>query len=82
MSGWVVPNLTGNVPNNAKANIKTSKEDILSSLKKLNDILLAKTYLVGEKISLADIAIFTALMPLYEHVFDRSSVSETVRESE
>lgn len=70
VSGWVVPNLTGNVPNNAKANIKTSKEDILSSLKKLNDILLAKTYLVGEKISLADIAIFTALMPLYEHVFD------------
>ena len=70
VSGWVVPSLAGNTPNSTKANIKTCKEDLLSSLKKLNSTLLAKTYLVGEKISLADIAVFTALIPLYEHVFD------------
>ncbi|XP_043590189.1 alanine--tRNA ligase, cytoplasmic isoform X1 [Bombus pyrosoma] len=71
--GWIVPCLSKNVPNNVKTNIKTSKEDVLSSLKKLNNILLTKTYLVGERISLADISVFTALMPLYEHVLDPAS---------
>ncbi|XP_395392.3 alanine--tRNA ligase, cytoplasmic isoform X1 [Apis mellifera] len=68
--GWVVPYLSKNIPNNIKTNIKTSKEDILSSLQKLNNILLTKTYLVGERISLADISVFTTLMPLYEYVLD------------
>ena len=68
--GWVIPCITKQVPNNVKAGMKTSKEDLLSSLTKLNDILLTKTYLVGERISLADVAIFTALVPLYEHLFD------------
>lgn len=70
VSGWVIPCLTKNIPNNMKAGIKTSKEDLLSSLTKLNKLFFTKTYLVGERISLADIAIFTALIPLYEHVFD------------
>ncbi|KAK9307987.1 hypothetical protein QLX08_001892 [Tetragonisca angustula] len=68
--GWIVPCFSKNVPNNIKTNFKTSKEDVLSSLKKLNNILLTKTYLVGERVSLADIAVFTALMPLYEYVLD------------
>ncbi|CAL7939430.1 unnamed protein product [Xylocopa violacea] len=68
--GWVVPCLFKNLSNNIKTNIKTSKEDVLSDLKKLNSILVTKTYLVGERISLADIAVFTALLPLYEHVLD------------
>ncbi|OAD58004.1 Alanine--tRNA ligase, cytoplasmic [Eufriesea mexicana] len=68
--GWVAPCLSKNVPDNMKTNIKASKEDVLSSLRKLNDILLTKTYFVGERISLADIAVFTSLMPLYEHVLD------------
>ncbi|CAK9807202.1 Alanine--tRNA ligase, cytoplasmic [Anthophora plagiata] len=68
--GWVVPCLSKNTPNNMKTNIKTSKEEVLSSLKKLNNILLTKTYLVRERISLADIAVFTALLPLYEHILD------------
>ncbi|XP_006613091.1 alanine--tRNA ligase, cytoplasmic isoform X1 [Apis dorsata] len=68
--GWVVPCLSKNIPNNIKTNIKISKEDVLSSLQKLNNILLTKTYLVGERISLADISVFTTLMPLYEYVLD------------
>ncbi|XP_031844255.2 alanine--tRNA ligase, cytoplasmic [Nomia melanderi] len=73
VSGWIVPCLLENIPNNMKANFKTSKEDLLSSLKKLNNILLTKTYLVGERITLADISMFTALVPLYEHIFDSVS---------
>lgn len=71
--GWIVPCFSKNVSNDIKTNIKTSKEDVLSSLKKLNNILLTKTYLVGERVSLADIAVFTALMPLYEYVLDSVS---------
>ncbi|XP_076283267.1 alanine--tRNA ligase, cytoplasmic isoform X1 [Lasioglossum baleicum] len=70
VSGWVVPCLSQNIPNYMKANIKTSKEDLFSSLKNLNTILLTKTYLVGERLSLADVALFTTLIPLYEYVFD------------
>ncbi|KZC13585.1 PREDICTED: alanine--tRNA ligase, cytoplasmic [Dufourea novaeangliae] len=70
MAGWVFPCISENVSSNMKTIIKTSKEDVLSSLKKLNNILLAKTYLVGERISLADIAVFTTLIPLYQYVFD------------
>ncbi|XP_053990483.1 alanine--tRNA ligase, cytoplasmic isoform X1 [Hylaeus volcanicus] len=70
VSGWVVPCLAENIPNNMKGNIKIAKEDLLSSLEKVNSILQTKTYLIEERISLADIAIFTALVPLYEYVFD------------
>ncbi|XP_076657484.1 alanine--tRNA ligase, cytoplasmic isoform X2 [Halictus rubicundus] len=70
VSGWVVPHYSRNIPNYMKSNIKTSKEDLLSSLRNLNTILSAKTYLVGDRISLADIALFTTLIPLYEYVFD------------
>lgn len=68
--GWIVPCLSDNLQNNMKTNIKTSKEDALSSLKKLDNILYTKTYLVGERISLADIAVVTAMIPLYEYVLD------------
>ncbi|KAG7205581.1 hypothetical protein KM043_007552 [Ampulex compressa] len=70
VSGWVISCLGVNVPNNLKANTAVSKKDLLGSLKNLNNVLLRKTYLINERISLADISLFTALLPLYEHVFD------------
>lgn len=71
--GWVVPCISNNPSNTLKANMKTSKEDVLSSLNKLNNVLLTRTYLVGERVSVADISLFTSLMPLYEHVLDPAS---------
>ncbi|CAL1674923.1 unnamed protein product [Lasius platythorax] len=53
-----------------KANAKVSKEDLLSALKTLDNTLHTKTYLIGERISLADISVFIALLPLYEYVLD------------
>lgn len=70
VSGWVLSSLGISVFKDMKANAKASKEDLLGILKKLDDILCRKTYLIGERITLADIFVFTALMPLYEHVFD------------
>lgn len=70
VSSWVLSSLSISVFKDMKANAKTSKEDLLGALKKLDDILCIKTYLIGERITLADIFVFTALMPLYEHVFD------------
>lgn len=70
VTAWVLPSLGVSTSKDTKANAKLSKEDVLCDLKRLNSILNTKTYLVGERITLADISIFTALLPLYEHVFD------------
>jgi len=70
VSGWVLPSLGVSVSRDTKANTKISKEDLLSSATRLDDILHARTYLIGERITLADISVFTALLPLYEYVFD------------
>jgi elongation factor 1-gamma len=47
-----------------------AKEDVKSALKCLNDHLLTHTFLVGERISLADIATACTLLNLYKHVLE------------
>lgn len=39
----------------------------------LNDYLLPRTYLVGERITLADIVLATSLLHLYEHYCDEKN---------
>lgn len=71
---WVLPALEVSTSKlqkrDTKANAKLSKEDLLHDLKRLDSVLHTRTYLVGERITLADISVFAALLPLYEHVFD------------
>ncbi|XP_018345556.1 PREDICTED: alanine--tRNA ligase, cytoplasmic isoform X2 [Trachymyrmex septentrionalis] len=67
--GWVLPSLVS-VSKDTKINIKISKADLLCALRKLDDVMHTRTYLIGERITLADISFFTALLPLYEYVFD------------
>jgi len=67
-SVWVFP-ILGYIPNNAVATNK-AKADIRKSLDFLNKHLLTRTYLVGERISLADIVVSVALLRLYERVLD------------
>jgi len=66
---WVLPILNPAIPNNPKATAR-AKEDIKKALGILNDHLVHRTFLVGERISLADIVMFTTLQMLYTHVFD------------
>merc|ERR1712038_66737 len=47
-----------------------AKEDVKSALTCLNDHLLTRTFLVGERISLADIATACTLLNLYKHVLE------------
>merc|ERR1711892_1224283 len=47
-----------------------AKEDIKTALKTLNDHLLTRTFLVGERLTLADIAVACTLLNLYKHVLD------------
>merc|ERR1712013_407429 len=49
-----------------------AKEDIKAALKTLNDHLLTRTYLVGECVTLADIAVACTLLSLYKQVLDPS----------
>ncbi|XP_046469188.1 alanine--tRNA ligase, cytoplasmic [Neodiprion pinetum] len=71
--GWVLPSIDFSTAVNSNKLSKIAQEDCKKVLNSLNIILLTKTYLVGEKITLADIAVFTSFLPLYEHVFDPES---------
>jgi len=65
---WVYP-ILGYIPNNAIATNK-AKADVRKALDFLNKHLLTRTFLVGERISLADIVVAVGLLKLYERVLD------------
>merc|ERR1712047_7901 len=67
---WVFPTM-GIMQYNKNAT-ERAKEDIKGVMKALNDHLLAKTFLVDERISLADIAVCCTLLSLYKQVMDPS----------
>merc|ERR1712242_459133 len=47
-----------------------AKEDIKAALKTLNDHLLTRTFQVGERVTLADIAVACTMISLYKQVLD------------
>jgi len=65
---WVYP-IQGIIQNNANATQK-AKGDIRKAMENLNKHLLSRTFLVGNRISLADIVVATSLYRLYELVLD------------
>nr|ACO15351.1 Elongation factor 1-gamma [Caligus clemensi] len=65
---WVFPTL-GAMNYNKNATEK-AKEDVKKALKVLDTHLLKNTFTVGERISLADISLTTALLSLYTQVMD------------
>ena len=67
---WVLPTM-GLLQYN-KAATERAKEDIKVALNCLNDHLLTRTFLVGERLSLADIAVACTMLNLYKHVLDPS----------
>ncbi|GMI48568.1 hypothetical protein TrCOL_g1491 [Triparma columacea] len=68
-SMWTYPVL-GYMPFNLAAYEKAQK-DLAAGLKTLNDHLLLRTYLVGEKITLADICVTSALVYVMKFVADK-----------
>lgn len=69
-SVWFYPAL-GYMPFNKEAYEK-AKKDLATGLTTLNDYLLTKTYLVGEKITLADITVASALLYPMKLVCDKA----------
>jgi len=67
VASWVYPCL--GLPSQ-HMNLTVAKEEVVNILKYLNTTLLPKTFLVGERISIADIVIFTSLLPAFVHVLD------------
>ncbi|KAG4067997.1 hypothetical protein HA402_010683 [Bradysia odoriphaga] len=67
---WVFP-LLGIMAYN-KNTVERARADISVALNVLNKHLLSNTFLVGERISLADIIVFTNLLHLYQYVLEPS----------
>jgi len=67
-AAWLYP-IKGLIPNHATATSK-AKADIRAVLKFLDDHLLTRTFLVGERVSLADIVVGVSLLDLYRLVLD------------
>merc|ERR1712098_673933 len=67
---WVFPTM-GIMQYNKNATDR-AKEDVKAVLKTLNDHLLNRTFLVGERVTLADIAVACTLLNLYKQVLDPS----------
>merc|ERR1712149_103599 len=65
---WVFP--TMGIMQFNKTATERAKEDIKAALKTLNDHLLTKTFLVGERLTLADIAVACTMLSLYKQVLD------------
>jgi len=65
---WTLPALSA-MPYNA-TQVEASKKELLRLLGILNDYLLTRTYLVGERISLADVALALDILPAYQNVLE------------
>jgi len=65
---WLYP-IFGYLPNNPQAT-EAAKADIAKALGILNNHLKTRTFLVGERITLADIVVETTLLNFYKNVFD------------
>lgn len=52
--------------------MENAKEDVKKALNALNTHLLTKTFLVGERLTLADVSVATTLLNLYQYVLEPS----------
>lgn len=53
-----------------KPEVEKAKEELKALLQFLNKHLLTRTFLVGERVTLADIAIVSTLLPAFQHVLE------------
>ncbi|KAG0727913.1 Elongation factor 1-gamma [Chionoecetes opilio] len=65
---WVFPCM--GIMSFNKGNTERAKEDVRKALQCLNTHLLTRTFLVGERITLADVSVCCTLLHLYQYVLD------------
>jgi elongation factor 1-gamma len=66
--GWVLPSLSALQYN--KNNVEDAKKELLRLMHILDNYLLPRTFLVGERISLADVVLACNLLLAYQHVLE------------
>merc|ERR1712117_272597 len=70
-AGWVTPTTPGHTCSGANpGTVAASKSSLLAKLEALNTQLTLQTYLVGERLSLADVGVAMTLLPAYRQVLD------------
>ncbi|XP_068627991.1 elongation factor 1-gamma [Battus philenor] len=77
---WVFPYL--GIMQFNKQNVERAKADLLAALRLLDEHLLTRTFLVTERITLADIIVFSTLLHAFQHVLEpsvRASLVNAVR---
>uniref|UniRef100_A0A0N5AK07 eEF-1B gamma n=1 Tax=Syphacia muris TaxID=451379 RepID=A0A0N5AK07_9BILA len=74
--GYVLPSVSAAKVDNKV--IEYAKHELLSQLKCFNGLLLSRTFLVGERLSLADISVAMDLLPAYQYVLDDSARADLV----
>ncbi|CAH0686030.1 unnamed protein product [Spodoptera exigua] len=65
---WVFPYL--GIMQFNKQNVNRAKQDLLAALKVLDAHLLTRTFLVTERVTLADIIVFCTLIHAFQHVLE------------
>lgn len=73
---WIFP-ILGVIPNNPAATNK-AQNDVKKVLSILDSHLVTRTFLVGNSVTLADVAVATALVQLYQLVLDPTFRKEFV----
>ncbi|KAK6027832.1 elongation factor 1 gamma, hypothetical protein [Ostertagia ostertagi] len=68
--GYVLPSISA--AHLDKKVVDMYKAELLAQLTHLDEILLSKTFLVGERLSLADVSVALDLLPAFQHVLDAS----------
>lgn len=69
VAAWVYPCLGHPV---SAVSVQAAQQEVLKILNYLNDHLFTRTFFVGQRISLADIVVFSALLPAYCYVLELS----------
>eukprot|EP00092_Neocalanus_flemingeri_P029292 GFUD01031804.1.p1 GENE.GFUD01031804.1~~GFUD01031804.1.p1 ORF type:complete len:1403 (+),score=482.68 GFUD01031804.1:67-4275(+) len=71
VGGWVMPTMETCEGAN-QGTVNRSKSDLLGRLAALDQFLVTRTFLVGERISLADIGMAVTLLPAFTQVLDQA----------
>jgi len=67
---WVYPVLGVSNFNRDQGSYKAAKSDVQAKLKVLNNYLASRTFLVGERMTMADVSVCAALFDLFQNVLD------------
>ena len=70
VASWVYPALS--LVESTEQNVKRAKEDLKKIFEFLNEYLKTKTFLVGERLTLADVSLAADLLLAYQHVADQA----------